>query len=155
MNTNQDKIKKEILNLTKALGFDCDLIIKEHDGTLIANLVAEQPGLLIGRDGETLFALQQIARLIIGKKEIFESRSLILDINNYRQKRLDEVEKEAKESVREVLSTKIDKPLPPMNSVERMIVHKIIGKHAELSGESEGEGLNRHIVIKYKNNEQL
>lgn len=153
MDTNQNKIKEEILNLTSALGFDCDLIIKEHDGTLIANIVTEQPGLLIGRDGETLFALQQIARLIISKKEILETKSLILDINNYRQKRLDEIEKEAKESVKEVLLNKKDKSLPPMNSVERMIVHKIISKHEELSGESEGEGAERHIVIKYKNNE--
>jgi spoIIIJ-associated protein len=150
MNIDQEKIKTEVLNLTSALGFDCQVDFREHEGVVFANIMTDKPGMLIGRDGEILFALQQIVRIIVSKKDLMEARCLILDVNNYHQKRFSEIEKMAKEAIEEVLKKKTEKTLPPMNSMERMLVHKIVSSHKELISESFGQGPDRHVVIKFR-----
>ncbi len=73
-----------------------------------------------------------------------------LDIANYRAKKERNFEYEIKKVAKEVLDTKVQVALEPMNSYNRRLVHTIISGFEKLETESIGEGLERHVIIKYK-----
>ena len=72
-----------------------------------------------------------------------------LDISNYKVKKLKNLESDVREIAKDVLNTKLDASLDPMNSYERRYIHSIINEYKNLKTESVGEGQERHIVIKY------
>lgn len=75
-----------------------------------------------------------------------------LDVSNYKMKKMKNIEKIVREVALEVKNSKVTASLDPMNSYERRFVHTIISEYPELETESVGEGLERHITIKYKEN---
>ena len=82
---------------------------------------------------------------------------IILDVENYKEKKISNIERLAKRVAREVSKTKVDAALENMNSYERRIVHNILTNYKHVTTTSEGEEPNRHVVIKYveeKNEEE-
>ena len=73
-----------------------------------------------------------------------------LDASSYKKKKEEYFEREIKKIAKEVLNTKIDVKLDPMNSYNRRIVHNIVSKFKNLETESVGEEPNRYTIIKYK-----
>lgn len=95
-------------------------------------------------------AFENIFNLIAKK---FEQKNVIVDINFYRKERERLIIKLAKAAAKKVLTTKEDVKLPFMNSYERRLIHTEISLYPDLITESEGEGKNRCVVVKYiKNN---
>ena len=74
---------------------------------------------------------------------------LSLLFSNYKEKKLHQLEREVKKIAKEVQKTKVDVSLDPMNSYERRYIHNAINEWHNISTESEGEGKDRHIVIRY------
>ena len=72
-----------------------------------------------------------------------------LDASNYKYDQTKRFERNIKNIAKEVLRTKVDSQLDPMNSYTRRIVHTIIGEYENLATESIGEGKDRYVVIKY------
>lgn len=72
-----------------------------------------------------------------------------VDIAGYKEQRLRNIERQIEDIAKEVLSSKIDVSLDPMNAYERRKVHTIISNIDHLKTESVGEGKERHIVIRY------
>ena len=72
-----------------------------------------------------------------------------VDISNYKYEQAKKLEKNIKNIAKEVLKTKVDTSLDPMNSYNRRIVHTIVSEFSDLETESVGEGKERHVVIKY------
>ena len=70
--------------------------------------------------------------------------------SNYKVKKEKHLSFEIKKICKDVLKTKMDVKLDPMNSYERRIVHNVVSKFDNLYSESVGEGINRYTVIKYK-----
>ena len=79
---------------------------------------------------------------------------ILLDVENYKEKKISRLERDAKRIAREVLKTKVDVKLDDMNSYERRIIHNALTKYKNLSTTSEGEEPNRHIVIRYIEKEE-
>ena len=75
---------------------------------------------------------------------------ILLDVENYKEKKLSNLERNAKRIAKEVLRTKIEVKLDDMNSYERRIIHNALSNFKNISTTSEGEEPNRHIVISYK-----
>ena len=75
---------------------------------------------------------------------------ILLDVENYKEKKLSNLERNAKRIAKEVLKTKIDVELDNMNSYERRIIHNALSNFKNITTTSEGEEPNRHIVIRYK-----
>lgn len=100
---------------------------------------------LVGEDGETLEALQELTRLAV-QQQVGERSRLMLDIGGFRQRRRDEVTKLADEAIEEVKRTGEAKRLVAMTPFERKCVHDVI-KAAGLSSESEGEEPDRRVVV--------
>ena len=73
-----------------------------------------------------------------------------MDASNYKRKKEQNFIKEIEKIIKEVLETKIDVKLDPMNSYNRRIVHNLVSDYENLETESVGEEPNRYTIIKYK-----
>ena len=150
METLVIKVKEVSGGLIGSLGFDVEPIVTHGDGVVMVNVQCDDPALLIGRGGEGIDALQHIMRSML-RADLMEKRAnIVLDIANYRDKRNERVQQDARELALQVLSTGVEEVLPPMSSYERRLVHMIVKNMADVETESRGEGRERKIVIKPK-----
>ncbi|MEW1820998.1 R3H domain-containing nucleic acid-binding protein [Arthrobacter sp. NPDC080031] len=128
---------------------DGDIDIEIRNGRTYISIAAEDDseGLesLVGRDGEVLEALQELARLSVLSATENRSR-LVLDINGYRKERAGDLQQIAEDAVAKVKETGASVALEPMSAYERKIVHDAVADLGFVS-ESEGEGAGRHIVV--------
>ncbi len=101
---------------------------------------------LIGQDGATLEALQELTRLAVAQSTGVRSR-LMLDIGEFRANRRADLTALAGETARRVSSSGQPERLAPMNPFERKVVHDVIASAAGVHSESEGEEPNRRVVV--------
>lgn len=128
---------------------DGDIDIEVRDGRTYVSVIADEDDEalqdLVGRNGKTLEALQELVRLAVLASTGHRSR-LILDVAGYRTRRDAELRKIADRAVADVNDGKGPVHLDPMGAYERKIVHDVVAD-AGLVSESEGEGPRRHVVI--------
>jgi len=113
----------------------------------------DEPQILIGQGGQTLFEIQRLLRLILNKKlKTFIDGDKVfyfnLDINDYKKKKIEYLRDLAREAADQVSITKEEKSLSPMSSYERRIIHAELSKRTDVATESQGNDFDRHIVIK-------
>ncbi len=101
---------------------------------------------LIGQDGATLEALQELTRLAVAQSTGVRSR-LMLDIGGFRAKRRADLTALGGEAARRVAQSRQPERLSPMNPFERKVVHDVIASVAGVRSESEGEEPNRRVVV--------
>ena len=123
---------------------DIDLDV-EGDRASVA-IVGGRLGDLIGPDGATLEALQELTRLAVAQSTGVRSR-LMLDVGEFRAKRKADLTALAGETARRVSSSGQPERLAPMNPFERKVVHDVIASVAGVHSESEGEEPNRRVVV--------
>ena len=113
------------------------------------NIKLDEPQILIGQQGQTLFEIQRLLRAILSRKlqRVFY---LNLDINDYKKQKIEYLKNMAKDLADHVSLNKEEKSLPPMSSYERRIIHSELSQRTDVSTESQGEGFDRHIVIRAK-----
>ena len=105
--------------------------------------------ILIGKNGKTLQALNDVCRYAVASKFKRHYR-ILLDINEYKNEKYAKLTRIAKRVAKEVLHTKQTVHLDPMPADERRIVHNALTKFRNINTQSEGTGNRRHIVISYK-----
>lgn len=120
--------------------------IKEEDYTIYVDIKGNAAGTLIGYRGETLNSMQTILSTIANKGFNNKIR-LILDIENYRQKREKTLEELAEKVSKTVLKTGKSITLEPMSAYERKIIHSKLQDNNKIETHSIGEGDNRRVVI--------
>ncbi len=119
----------------------------EQTEQVLVGVEVENPAILIGFKGRTLMPLQFVISLMV-KKEIDKWVRVLLDINGYRGEQKERLESKVAEAVDKVLLTKEKVDLPGMSSYERRICHMAVAGVDEVMSESEGEGWDRHVVVK-------
>lgn len=120
--------------------------IKIEEFTIFIDIKGESAGTLIGYRGETLNAIQSILSSIANRNFNNKIR-LILDIENYREKRAKKLEELAEKISKTVLRTGKSITLEPMTAYERKIIHSKLQENTRVETHSIGEGDNRRIVI--------
>ena len=145
---NQE-IKDYILKIVKDMGINAKIETKTKEDTIVYNLIAPEKPILIGKNGRTIEALQNLANQMVNTNLNTYYR-FIIDVNDYKAKRRMRLEKTAKYTAKEVAKTKVEAHLEPMNSYERRIIHSVLSNSKDVITESEGEEPNRHVVIKPK-----
>lgn len=144
-------IEEFIKNIGNLMDINIEIEILEQNGSFNITLISNNNSILIGKNGKTLLSIQTLLRQSIRNK--FELNIKInLDIANYKIKKLKNIERLVKDIAKEVEKTKMDVSLDSMNSYERRFVHNLINEYPNLTTESSGEGKDRHITIKYKEN---
>ncbi|MBN1915662.1 KH domain-containing protein [Candidatus Dojkabacteria bacterium] len=140
---------KEILDRLEVRG-EIDVHMQEGDEDrkyLAVKIIGEDLGNLIGHHGKILEGIQTILGLIIGRESEGQYR-VILDINDYREKREEYLVSMALQAVDQVRESGQDLELEPMKPNERRIVHMTLQKEKGIATESIGEGEDRRIIIK-------
>ncbi len=145
--------KRYIENILKAMNIAYQIETRTVGGEKEIHYLIEssENSLLIGHNGKTLEALQTLVRNIISnysKDRIITT----LDIGSYRNSRDRQLEILATKTAKEVAKTKFPAKLKPMNAYERHVIHEKLAGWRDVYTESEGEGENRAVVIKPKNN---
>lgn len=116
---------------------------------ILINLHGDGLGILIGKHGQTLDALQYLTNLAAGKS-FRHHYFVLLDVENYRERRKDTLEALAKRLAGKVKRTGEEVRLEPMAAGERRIIHLALQDDRAISTESEGEAPYRYVVIKLK-----
>ncbi len=120
----------------------CDV----EGGSKIVLEGGEALGMIIGRRGETLDALQYLASLVANENGGGYYR-VVIDIGNYREKRENTLEGLAKRTAGQVLRTGRSRSLEPMNPYERRVIHTAVQNIEGVTSTSIGDGANRRVVI--------
>lgn len=120
-----------------------------EENTVRINIIGKDMGLLIGRKGETLNALQFMAGLIINRKREEKIR-VVLDVEDYRRKREESLESLALRLCDKVKKTRKNVVMRPMSSQERRIVHTVLQADPEVTTYSTGDEPYRKVVISLK-----
>lgn len=144
-----EEIKNYLQTILEKLDIDVSFEILEGEDAQSYEIVmsSSNNSLVIGKDGKNLKALEQMVRAYISK-DWPNTLKVILNVENYREKRIEALEKLAVKVAREVRTTKVDAELENMNSFERRVIHNKLINFKGVSTVSVGEEPNRHIVIK-------
>lgn len=135
-------------NVTAALGIQSETTTVLKDDIIRISLNSDHNPILIGKNGKTLQALNELARLAVSSK--FKKRfRILLDINDYKDGKYSRVAFAARKAAKEVQKTKMDATLEPMPADERRVVHNALANFSHIKTESAGEGHHRAVVIKY------
>ena len=117
----------------------------EETAPLVLDIIAPDDD-LVGPRGETLYALQRIARLIVGREQ--ESRThLVVDVNGFRSRRQQSLRRLARRLANQAVETDRTVVLEPMPPNERRIIHIALRDHPGVRTESVGEGDRRKVTI--------
>ncbi|MBI4777660.1 protein jag [Candidatus Desantisbacteria bacterium] len=119
---------------------------QEKDGKLILDIVSGDAQFLIGKNGQTLDALQYLINIIM-KKNCRSKKDIVLDIAQYRTKKDDNIVQLAVEAASHVIKTGKAVVLDPMGSHERQIIHMTLQNHRKVNTKSIGDGEKRKVVI--------
>ncbi len=126
-----------------------DIVFNEEEKALEIDLKGDNMGILIGKRGQTLDALQYLTSLVINKYTE-EYIRVKLDIENYRERRKETLETLARNIAYKVRRTKRPVSLEPMNPYERRIIHSTLQNDKYVVTRSEGDEPFRHVVISLK-----
>jgi spoIIIJ-associated protein len=131
-----------------AMGVVADTYIREddEDGSMTFEIEGQDAGLLIGRRGETLQALQFLIRMVTNR-QLGRKAYVVIDIEDYRERRVQMLRRLARRMAGRVGSSGREDSLEPMSPAERRIVHMALAGYPEVRTESEGEGNQRRVVI--------
>jgi spoIIIJ-associated protein len=149
-----EPVLKEILGL---MGFPSAGIAKEEiAGQVVYSIEAGEAGKsLIGQYGDTVHALDLLVKKIVEKKTAAEAGDesrdplFLVDVNGYRTQKIKDLQSKALMMAERARSLQYDVELSPMSAYERLIVHTTLQDAPNVKTESQGEGRNRRVVIKY------
>jgi len=122
---------------------------EEEVQPLVFNVAGDDLGILIGRRGQTIDALQYLVRLISSR----QSRSkipIIVDVENYKQHRYESLRVLALNVAAQVKARRTSFRLEPMPAFERRIIHLTLANDPDVTTESIGEGEARKVVVEPK-----
>ncbi len=133
--------------LTHLMGVEVSIEVgTDAEGNVFANMTGDTLGILIGRRGETLDALQYLTSLKVNRGQEGYTR-VTLDTENYRAKREEALTRLANRMANRAVKTGRKVSLEPMNPYERRILHSALQANDQVDTHSEGEEPNRHVVI--------
>lgn len=143
------KAKEFLEDIFMAMGMQVDIDIKLEGKNMNINLSGENMGLIIGKRGDTLDALEHLVSLCVNKGD-GDYIKVILDTENYREKRHQTLVKLADSLAASVVRNKRKIVLEPMSSNERRIIHATLQSNAYVDTYSIGDEPNRKVVVALK-----
>lgn len=143
------EIKDTINEIISLMGLTSNLEVRRRENNITITIFSNNNSILIGKNGRTISAIQTIIRQII-HSQVKSNLQIIIDVENYKEKRIKNLEYLAKKVAKEVAHTKVETKLDPMNSYERRTIHNVLSQNKYVYTESEGIEPNRYVVIKPK-----
>ena len=141
-------VAHELLERTLvALDVNGTIKVDETEDAVTATVTGGDIGVLIGRHGQMIDALQYLANAIAHRALGDDRRRIVIDAAGYRERRTTTLEALARRSAEQASATRMRVELEPMSAVERRIVHEALKDDPEVSTESEGTEPHRFVVV--------
>jgi spoIIIJ-associated protein len=141
------RLRELVERVAVGLGAPVAVTIEEDDETLTARLNGADLGLVIGKHGQTIDAIQYLANAIVWRGHE-DRKSVVVDAAGYRDRRRSSLEQLADRAAGEARAARKDVSLEPMSAVERKIVHLHLQNREDVETTSEGTEPNRYVVVK-------
>jgi len=136
-----------LLHITAALGVEARIDLQEDDESLVATCFAADAGLLIGRHGQTIDAIQYLLNAIAHRSLGDVRKEVVVDAAGYRERRRATLEALAVRTAEQVQATGRSVDLEPMTAVERKVVHLKLKELGGVQTRSEGAEPNRYVIV--------
>jgi len=133
--------------IAAALDIDCLVAVAEDDETIVVSCSGRELGMLIGRHGQTIDAMQYLANAIRDRAFPDEERDIVVDAAGYRERRRATLEQLAVRSAQRVVDDSVPVELEPMTAIERKVVHLRLKEFPGVETSSEGTEPNRFIIV--------
>jgi spoIIIJ-associated protein len=138
--------------MLERMGIQASVEPNLEDGTMYVDVIGPEPddedmGLLIGRHGLTLEAVQELTRVVVAQRTGQRAR-VVVDVEDYRKRQIDRLTERVREIAARVRRTGQSETLEPMNPFLRRIVHTAVAEVEGVDSASEGEGAERRVVIR-------
>ena len=140
-------LRELVERIARGLGAPVAVSIREDDESLVAMLTGPDLGLVIGKHGQTIDAIQYLANAIVWRGQE-DRKSVVVDAAGYRDRRRASLEQLADRAAGEARASRKDVSLEPMSAVERKIVHVYLQEREDVETTSEGTEPNRYVVLK-------
>ncbi len=147
--TGATMVSDFVNGIIQRMNINCTAEVEEKEDAFYINLTGDDTGVLIGYRGDVLDALQYLSLLVVNKNNP-DNKRLVIDGENYREKRIATLSKLAKKIAFRVAKSHKAESLEPMNPFERRIIHSALHDDRFVTTESHGEEPNRYIVISPK-----
>ena len=145
----EEKDVEFLERLIEKMGFPGKVeVLFREENKLGLTIVSEYSGILIGKKGKNLDAIQLLLNVYTGRLD--NSVRVIVDAENYRNRHEENIIRQASRVAEQVKKTRRSKLLEPMNPFERRLVHTALNDDKDVETKSEGEGLYRQVRILYK-----
>jgi spoIIIJ-associated protein len=141
-----ERVRAVVARVTQALGLRASVEVVETEDEIAATVNGEDLGLLIGKHGSTIDALQHLAARIAFRGE-GHRKSVTIDAAGYRERREAALQRAADQAVDDALSYGRPVELEPMSAAERRIVHTYLRDRSEVATHSEGDEPDRRLVV--------
>ena len=151
--TAVDDAKYFVSELLSKIGLKTELHVRLEKNVINIDVSGEKMGLLIGKRGDTIDAVQMLAILYVNRNKNMPYVKVSIDTENYRSKREATLVRLARGLERSVLKDKKNITLEPMTANERRIIHSTLQSNPKIKTFSVGEEPNRRMVISYVANE--
>jgi len=142
-----DDLRELLGRVAAALEVDCRIDVSEDDETVTGTLTGDDLGLLIGRHGQTIDAVQYLANAVAYRAYGDGRKDVVVDAAGYRERRRETLEALAVRSAERARASGEPVELEPMSSIERRIVHLRLQDEPGVSTRSEGDEPYRYIVV--------
>ena len=144
-----DKLAEFVARVAEGMGLDVDVEVSVAGDALVAEVAGGELGLLIGRHGQTLDAVQYLAAIVVNGHS-HSRRQVIVDAEGYRGRREVSIRSVADRAAQKVERTRNEVTLKPMTAAERKIVHLYLKDHPKVETRSEGDEPQRSVIISPK-----
>ena len=136
-----------VSQIVEALGVDADVTARGEAGAIVVTCSGPDVGLLIGRHGQTIDAIQYLLNVISYRAYGDEKKDVVVDAAGYRARRQETLEALALRAAERVRESGEREELEPMTAVERKVVHLHLKDAAGVDTTSEGAEPNRYVVV--------
>jgi spoIIIJ-associated protein len=140
-------LRELLTKIADGLAVRCRVDVTEDEETVTGTFAGDDLGLLIGRHGQTIDAIQYLASAVVYRTYGDDRKDVVVDASGYRARRRETLEALAARSAEHARSTGEPVELEPMSSVERRIVHLRLEDEPGVSTRSEGEEPHRYVVV--------
>ncbi len=136
-----------VAQIVGAIGVDADVVARDEPEAIVVTCSGPDVGLLIGRHGQTIDAVQYLLNVIAYRAYGDDKRDVVVDAAGYRARRQATLESLADRVAERVLESGEPEELEPMTAVERKVVHLRLKEVAGVGTTSEGNEPNRYVVV--------
>ena len=145
-----DRAKKFLAEVFAAMKIEVEINSAEDENDVLLDLTGKNLGLLIGKHGQTLDSLQYLTNLAANKLDAPQRLHFILDVENYRQRRAETLQKLARGVADRAIRTRQPVKLEPMNRHERRVIHTTLQNNKRVETHSVGEEPHRYVIVSPK-----